>query len=294
MKELSGIAVVYKEKGYTSHDVVSVMRKILGTPKIGHTGTLDPNAEGVLPICVGKSTKVADMLTLSDKEYVASCRLGIETDTYDIWGSVVSEKTVDVTRERLEKVISGYIGEIMQTPPMYSALKVDGRKLCDLARRGIEVERSPRKIVIYECELLSFDGNEFEIRVKCSKGTYIRSLCHDIGASLGCGACMTALVRTKSSFFSAEQALTLDQIKSEVEKRGATSVLTSPDCVFYNLAQMRVTETVKKRLLNGALSLVDTPVGRYRAYDAQGEFVGIAEVFEGNKGNVVKIIKAFC
>jgi len=292
MDELNGIVVVNKTKGYTSHDVVSVLRKILGTRKIGHTGTLDPNAEGVLPVCVGKSTKACDMLTFSDKEYIAEVKLGITTDTYDIWGNVTSEKPVDVSEECLREVIAGFVGDIEQIPPMYSAIKQNGKKLYELARQGIEVELKPRPVSIYECELLKFEGDTFSIRVSCSKGTYIRSLCHDIGKMLGCGACMSALIRTKSSVFSIEEAMTLDEIRKRVEENGASSIPGCVDRVFMTYPSLKVNSVVKQRLLNGAYSRVSNELGTYRVYDDDG-FVGVAEVIVGQKGNVIKIIKAF-
>ena len=293
MSELNGIVVVNKEKGYTSHDVVNVIRRILGTRKVGHTGTLDPNATGVLPVCVGKSTRVSDMLMFSDKEYIAKVKLGITTDTYDAWGSVLSENEVNVSESELKSAISSFTGEIMQLPPMYSAIKQNGKKLYELARSGIEVERKERKITIYECKLISFENDTFKIRVKCSKGTYIRSLCHDIGQYLGCGACMTELVRTKASVFDIENSMTLSKIEEKVLKDGKNSVLQPPDTVFTEYEKLNVTEVVTNRLLNGALSRVDNAVGTYRAYAPDGRFVGIAEVFQGEKGNVIKIVKAF-
>jgi len=293
MEDLNGIVVVNKEKGYTSHDVVNVIRKILGTRKVGHTGTLDPNAEGVLPICVGRSTKACDMLTFSDKEYIAKVKLGITTDTYDIWGSVTDTKEVNVSKSELENAIEHFVGDIEQLPPMYSAIKQNGKKLYELAREGIEVDRKKRKITVYECELMDFNGDTFKIRVRCSKGTYIRSICHDIGQCLGCGACMTSLVRTKSSVFDIENSLRLDEIKAAVEKGGKTSVLSCVDKVFMSYPKTVVTDKVKQRLKNGAFSLVDTDLGTYRAYDKDGTFIGVAEVFKGEKGNVLKIIKAF-
>ena len=293
MSELNGIVVVNKEKGYTSHDVVNVIRRILGTRKVGHTGTLDPNATGVLPVCVGKSTRVSDMLMFSDKEYVATVKLGITTDTYDVWGSVLSENKVNVSESELKSAILSFTGEIMQLPPMYSAIKQNGKKLYELARSGIEVERKERKITIYECELISFENDTFKIRVKCSKGTYIRSLCHDIGQYLGCGACMTELVRTKASVFDIENSMTLSKIEEKVLKDGKNSVLQPPDTVFTEYEKLNVTEVVGSRLLNGALSRVDNAVGTYRAYAPDGRFIGIAEVFQGEKGNVIKIVKAF-
>ena len=295
MKELNGILVVYKEKGYTSHDVVNIVRRLLGTRKVGHTGTLDPNAEGVLPVCVGKSTRLADMLTFSDKEYVARIKLGITTDTYDIWGKTLSESPVNVSRDEITAAVNHFTGEIMQIPPMYSALKINGKKLCDLARKGIEVERKPRSVTIYKSEILEINDDEFKLRVRCSKGTYIRSLCSDIGEYLGCGAAMTELLRTKSSVFGIDDALTVDEIKSKAEALGAESVLKQPDCVFMNYGQITVTDEVKARLLNGAVSaIVEQTVGRYRVYDRNGEFIGISEVFMSEKGNYcIKIIKAF-
>jgi len=293
MADLNGIVVVNKAMDYTSHDVVNVVRKILGTRKVGHTGTLDPNATGVLPVCVGKSTKACDMLTFSDKEYIAEVKLGITTDTYDIWGSVQREREVNVSPDSLKEAIEHFTGEIEQLPPMYSAIKQNGKKLYELAREGIEVERKKRKITIYECELLSFEGDTFKIRVHCSKGTYIRSLCYDIGEYLGCGATMTALTRTKSSVFSIEDSLTLEELKEKAESFGAESVLSGVDRVFKEYPEFRVTDAVKARLLNGALSRVSAKEGTYRAYDFEGNFVGVTEVFKGEKGNVIKIVKAF-
>ena len=293
MSELNGIVVINKEKGYTSHDVVNVVRRTLGTRKVGHTGTLDPNATGVLPVCVGRSTKACDMLTFSDKEYNAEVKLGFTTDTYDVWGTVLETRDVNVTMESLKDAIEHFTGEIEQLPPMYSAIKQNGKKLYELAREGIEVERKKRRITIYECELLHFEGDTFKIRVYCSKGTYIRSLCYDMGEYLGCGATMTGLVRTKSSVFDIENALTLDELKEKVENAGPESVLSCVDKVFSEYPELKVTEIVKGRLLSGALSRVTAKEGTYRAYAPNGEFVGVTEVFKGDKGNVLKIIKSF-
>jgi len=229
----------------------------------------------------------------SDKEYIAEVKLGITTDTYDIWGNVTCEKEVNITEDMLKTAVNKFTGEIMQLPPMYSAIKQNGKKLYELARSGIEVERKERKITIYECEILSFDEDTFSIRVKCSKGTYIRSLCHDIGQFLGCGACMTSLVRTASSVFKIENALTLSEIEEKVKINGPSSVLAPPDTVFECYDRITVTDIVKERLLNGALSRVNENVGTYRAYAPDGSFVGVAEVFNGEKGNVIKIVKSF-
>ena len=192
----NGIINVYKEKGYTSFDVVARMRGICGQKKIGHTGTLDPDAEGVLPVCLGKATKVCDMLTDSDKVYRAVMQLGIETDTQDLTGTVLSACEVPVlTETEIRDVIRTFQGEIMQVPPMYSALKVNGKKLCDLARAGVTVERKARPVTIYEIRIERVELPEIELTVSCSKGTYIRTLCHDIGQKFGCGAAMKSLLR---------------------------------------------------------------------------------------------------
>lgn len=294
LHELNGIVTVNKEKGYTSHDVVNIIRKTLGTRKVGHTGTLDPNAEGVLPICVGRSTKVSDMLMNSDKAYVAEVRLGITTDTYDIWGTMIDEKAVDVSPERLKNAVLEFCGEIMQLPPMYSAVKINGKKLYELARKGVEVERKPRKVTVYKADISDFDGTNFTLAVECSKGTYIRSLCHDIGEKLGCGATMTKLVRTRSSVFDIKDALTLEEIKSIAEKHGADAVLKSVDSVFADYGRINVTDIVRTRLLNGAVSRSNEKTGVYRVYDEKNEFVGIAEVFASEKGNAIKSVKTFC
>ena len=187
---INGIVNVYKEKGYTSFDVVAKLRGILKTRKIGHTGTLDPDAEGVLPVCLGKATKVCDLLTDKNKEYEAVMLLGKVTDTQDITGTVLREAPVAVTEDEVREAVMGFVGDYMQIPPMYSALKVNGKKLCDLARQGVTVERAPRLVQILSTEILSVDLPRVHMRVECSKGTYIRTLCQDIGEKLGCGACM--------------------------------------------------------------------------------------------------------
>ena len=193
---INGIINVYKERGYTSHDVVAKLRGILKQKKIGHTGTLDPEAQGVLPVCLGKGTKVCELLTDKQKEYRAVMRLGIETDTQDMTGTVLREAKVDCSEDEIRSCVEGFVGVQEQIPPMYSALKVNGKKLYELARQGIEVERKSRRITIEKITIERIDLPEVVMTVKCSKGTYIRTLCHDIGQSLGCGGCMSDLVRT--------------------------------------------------------------------------------------------------
>ena len=193
----SGIINVYKEAGYTSFDVVAKMRGILGIKKIGHTGTLDPDATGVLPVCIGKATKVCDLLTDKDKTYEAVMRLGVVTDTQDMTGQVLEEHAVTVTEDAVRRAVGQFVGQIEQVPPMYSALKVGGQKLCNLARKGIEVERKPRPVTIYEIRIKNIALPLVTMEVHCSKGTYIRTLCQDIGQALGCGGCMESLVFAK-------------------------------------------------------------------------------------------------
>lgn len=213
---MDGIINVYKEAGFTSHDVVAKLRGILKQKKIGHTGTLDPAATGVLPVCCGKATKVCELLTDKDKSYRAVCRLGVETDTQDMTGTVLKEyDTAGIDEHQIRECISKFVGEIQQIPPMYSALKVNGRKLYELAREGKVIERKPRKIVISQIDLIETDleNKTFTMDVTCSKGTYIRTLCHDIGKELGIGAAMENLVRTRVSVFDVEDALTLSDIE---------------------------------------------------------------------------------
>ena len=211
---MDGIINVRKEKGFTSFDVVAKLRGILKMKKIGHTGTLDPDAEGVLPVCIGKATRVCDLLTDKDKVYEAVMLLGKETDTQDMTGTILKESEVNLSIEEVKQCIESFVGEYAQIPPMYSALKVNGKKLCDLAREGVEVERKARKVQILDIAILSIDLPRVTMRVHCSKGTYIRTLCHDIGEKLGCGACMEYLVRTRVSDFQIEDAKTLQEIET--------------------------------------------------------------------------------
>ncbi|MBO6283951.1 MAG: tRNA pseudouridine(55) synthase TruB, partial [Pseudobutyrivibrio sp.] len=213
----SGIINVYKEAGYTSFDVVARLRGILKIKKIGHTGTLDPDATGVLPVCVGKATKLCDMLTDKDKVYECVMMLGVETDTYDLSGRILERKSVNSTEEEIVGAINSFVGDIMQVPPMYSALKVNGKKLYELAREGIEVERKARPVTIFSIDILNISLPEVSIRIHCSKGTYIRSLCHDVGQKLGCGCAMKSLVRTRVSMFDISDARTLDEIERIVK-----------------------------------------------------------------------------
>ena len=286
---LNGIIIVNKEKGFTSHDVVNVMRKILKTRKVGHTGTLDPEATGVLPICFGNATKVADMITLSDKEYIAELKLGVVTDTQDIWGNVIEEKDVNVNKSDFEIAIKSFIGNIKQIPPMYSAIKIDGKKLYEYAREGKEIERKERDVTVYDIEILKIDNTNASIKVKCSKGLYIRTLCHDIGQKLGFAACMTSLKRTKSSVFTLENAYTLDELKEmDIEK-----VIMPTEDVFMDLPLFRANDEIEKRLINGAVSSVKLKEGMYRVQNLKGKFFCIGKVYFYNGRNVIKSDKLF-
>lgn len=215
---MDGIIAVRKEKGYTSHDVVAKLRGILHMKKIGHTGTLDPDAEGVLPVVLGKATKLAEFLTDKDKTYEAVLHLGLETDTQDMTGRVLKKLPVSVTEEQVRAAVSSFLGEQQQIPPMYSALKVNGRKLYEIAREGKTVERKPRTVFFHSIEIQDMELPLVKISVTCSRGTYIRTLCHDIGKKLGCGACMEELVRTRSGQFRLEDSLTLEEIREHQEQ----------------------------------------------------------------------------
>ncbi len=304
---MNGIINVYKEKGFTSHDVVAKLRGILHMKKIGHTGTLDPDAVGVLPVCVGKATKVCDLLMDKDKTYLAEVKLGVTTDTLDLSGEVLSEREVSVTEEELQHIIPEFTGTIMQIPPMYSAIKVNGKRLYELARKGQEVERKPRPVTIHSLILRSVNltEGEFSIEVNCSKGTYIRTLCADIGERLGCGAAMKSLVRTKVGQFYLEDALKLSEIEEQVKKQGGIVWMKPVDSVFSQYARLEVQQSGMKMLENGnKLKLsqgtvysaegeifVPKPDMYVRAYGAEGDFYAIYQY--DAKEKMFHIVKMF-
>ena len=248
----NGIINVYKEKGYTSLDVVARMRGICGQKKIGHTGTLDPDAEGVLPVCLGKATKVCDMLTDSDKVYRAVLQLGVETDTQDLTGTVLKTgETSGLTEAEVREVVLGFQGEILQVPPMYSALKVNGKKLCDLARAGVTVERKARPVTIYEIQIERIELPEIEMNVSCSKGTYIRTLCHDIGQKLGCGAAMKSLVRLQAAGYRLADAYKLEELQKFKEAGMLKEAITPIEHVFEIYPVLTVKPEFDVMLKNG-------------------------------------------
>ena len=286
---VNGIVNVYKEKGFTSFDVVAKMRGIFHQKKIGHTGTLDPDAEGVLPVCLGKATRVCDLLTDKDKVYEAVLLLGQATDTQDVTGAVIHQADVDKSEAEIRKVMEQFVGEQEQVPPMYSALKVNGQKLCDLARKGIEVERKSRKITVFSIDILKVNLPEVTIRVHCSKGTYIRTLCNDIGEALGCYGCMKSLLRTKVDQFTLDQALTLGEIEQLVQSEQLDFV-ASVDSVFLKYPKGIAKETSQKLLYNGnriPAQMVDLmkeqesgecledEEAKIRMYDWNNRFIGI-------------------
>lgn len=254
-----GVINIYKEKGFTSFDVVAKLRGILKQKKIGHTGTLDPDAEGVLVVCLGKATKLCDILTDKNKSYEAVFRLGITTDTEDSSGTVLSQKDVCVTEEQVKDVIQSFVGEYQQIPPMYSAIKVNGRKLYELARQGIEIERKPRPVMIHDIEILSIQLPVVKIAVNCSKGTYIRSLCRDIGEQLGCGAVLEHLLRTSVNaqetgfVFTTQDALRLLDVESLVSQGMLDSHIISIDRLFPRYPKYTVNKNGNARLMNGNL-----------------------------------------
>lgn len=286
---MNGIINVYKEAGFTSFDVVAKLRGVLKQKKIGHTGTLDPDATGVLPICLGTATKVCDLLTDRSKEYIATMLLGVETDTYDCSGTVVNKKPVEVNEERISEILHGFVGESMQIPPMYSALKVNGKKLYEYAREGIKIERKPRKIQIYDLEILHIHLPEVEFRVHCSKGTYIRSICYDAGRIAQCGACMKKLIRTRVDNFMLEDAYTLNEIEELVKSGDVNTIVKPVDSVFSQYPKAVVMDEYSKVLYNGNrlkkqwVCQEMTPPQKVRIYDESGAFIGIYRYEESRK-----------
>lgn len=280
---INGIIIVNKETGFTSHDVVAKLRGICGQKKIGHTGTLDPAATGVLPVCLGSGTKLCDMLTDRDKEYVAELLLGVETDTQDTMGSVLRESPVTVTEEEVSRACLSFLGDYDQIPPMYSALKVDGKKLYELARAGKEVERKARRVRILELEILEMRLPVVKLRVVCSKGTYIRTLCSDIGQKLGCGGAMQSLQRTKVGRFRLEDALTLGELQQLKDSGELERVVQPVDSLFEETPALHVTAEAARLLENGnelfpaqfAETVTPEPERWVRVYRPDGRFAGI-------------------
>lgn len=291
---INGIINIYKEKGYTSHDVVARMRGIFKIKRIGHTGTLDPDAEGVLPVCIGKATKLVDLIVDKDKTYEAVLKLGLVTDTQDMTGNVISRSCVDVDIYKVKQVADSFIGGYDQIPPMYSAIKVNGKKLYELARQGKEIERKPRRIIIHDIRIMDYNPIEHELRlsVDCGKGTYIRTLLHDIGGKLGCGGTMKSLLRTKVGNFDISKSLTLDQVEDYVQKGTIKEHIVLVDDMFPSYPKIIVDNRYNKLIYNGnhfydkhvanqevfidkLLKEAKDKKVSVRVYDFQGVFVGI-------------------
>lgn len=281
---IHGIINVYKEAGYTSFDVVAKLRGILKQKKIGHTGTLDPAAEGVLPVCLGNGTKLCELLTDKTKEYEARLLLGKTTDTQDTTGIVLAERPADCTEEEVRAAVMGFVGGYEQVPPMYSALKVDGKRLYELAREGKTIERKGRRVEIYEITICSMELPRVVLRVTCGKGTYIRTLCQDIGNRLGCGGCMEHLLRTRSGSYGIDDAMTLRQIEEARDQDRLGEVIKPLESAF-DYPRLAVRPEGKKKIDNGnpmgAELFLDTgqsaplPGQRYWVYDTQGELAAI-------------------
>ncbi|MBO4375393.1 MAG: tRNA pseudouridine(55) synthase TruB [Lachnospiraceae bacterium] len=277
----NGVLPVYKEEGFTSNDVVAKLRGILHMKKIGHTGTLDPAATGVLPVCLGKATKIISLLEDTDKTYECKCRLGVLTDTEDMTGNVVATgSTEGITQDDIIKNLMSFKGRYMQIPPMYSAKKVNGKKLYELAREGIEIERKPCEVYIRQISADSFDprNDVFTFTAECSKGTYIRSLCRDIGEKLGCRASMQSLKRTKACGISLQETLSLSQIEELARSGEIKEKIISIDEMFPAYEKIKADRYSEKKVRNGNVIHLDVPDGKYRIYLEDGTFAAIYAV----------------
>ena len=283
---MNGIVIVDKPQGWTSQDVTARLRRVFNTRRIGHGGTLDPMATGVLPVFVGRATRGVEFFEHAEKAYETVLRLGLTTDTEDTSGTVLTQQEAQICREEFLEVLSRFQGEIQQIPPMYSALKVNGQKLCDLARKGKEVERKPRLITIHELECLEFSGDTARLRVKCSKGTYIRTLCKDIGAALGCGGCMAELRRIRAGEYTIDEAVPLEEL---LEADDSGRYLRPVDSMFRNFPEVKLSPKQELRCRNGNSFTLNVPDGTYRAYSQHGEFLMLAKAEDG----VMSTIKSF-
>ena len=283
---MNGIVIIDKPADWTSQDVTAKLRGVFQTRRIGHGGTLDPMATGVLPVFVGRATRGVEFFEHADKVYETTLRLGITTDTEDITGSILEEKPVCVTEEQVLTVLEQFKGEIQQIPPMYSAIKINGQKLVDLARKGKEVERKSRTITIFSLDFLGMDGSDIRLRVHCSKGTYIRTLCKDIGAALGCGGCMATLRRTAAGSYTEAEAIPLSGL---VDCENPAQYLRDVDTRFTQHPAVTLPEKQALRTRNGNSFSIDLSDGTYRAYDQNGEFLMLAKVESG----IMSTIKSF-
>lgn len=285
MANLNGIICINKPQDFTSFDVVAKMRGITQTRKAGHAGTLDPMATGVLPIFFGNATKACDIMPDDTKCYVADFQIGIQTDTYDIWGKIMSEQQTAVTAAQIEDKLNLFRGEISQIPPMYSAVQVNGQRLYDIARQGLTVERKARTVTVDRLQLLSFDEQKQcgKLEVSCSKGTYIRSICHDLGQELGCGATMTGLVRTRAGVFTLEDCITLEQAQQCADKQDFSDVLLDTEKIFDGLPKIKLNEIQSRKFINGMRldlnRVYHTKTNGFHAvFDYKKRFMGLASL----------------
>ena len=289
----NGIIIIDKPAGWTSMDVCAKLRGMFREKRVGHAGTLDPMATGVLPVFIGRATRAVEFAADSDKEYIAGLKLGVVTNTQDTTGEVLEERPVDVSGERLRRVLERFTGDIEQVPPMYSAIKVNGKKLYELARKGKEVERKPRPVTIHALELEGWPdaGEDFTLRVVCSKGTYVRTLCHDVGQALGCGGCMSSLRRVKAAGFTLADSVTLEAVQAAVDRGEGKSLLLPVDALFAGLPVLVLkTTAAEKKIRNGAaLTACALPDGDYRVYGADRAFLALGRV----GGGTLTTIKSF-
>ena len=286
---MNGILLIDKPSGWTSSDVVAKLRGVLHERRIGHSGTLDPMATGLLVVFVGRATRAVEFAEAHEKQYLSGLRLGLVTDTQDVTGTPIGGEKQDVSQTALEAVLDRFRGEISQIPPMYSAVKVGGRKLYEIARRGGEVERRPRRVTISELQLQGREGEDWSLSVTCSKGTYIRTLCHDIGAALGCGGCMSSLRRMRAGAFTLETAHTLEEVQRAADQGEAEALLLPTDSLFAEYPPLSLGTGDERRVRNGSSVPVAGQEGTYRVYNHQGEFLALAFVSKDE----LKTIKSF-
>ena len=286
---MNGILLIDKPTDWTSNDVVAKLKGMLRERRIGHSGTLDPMATGLLVVFVGRATRAVEFAEAHDKRYIAGLRLGMVTDTQDVTGNVLESHPVDISEKELAAALSKFVGEIDQIPPMYSAIKVKGQKLYDIARKGGEVERKARHICISGLDLISRSGNDCQLDVSCSKGTYIRTLCHDIGVELGCGGCMSALRRVRAGAFDVRDAHTLDEVQAAVNEGRGEDLLLPVDTLFGEYERYTADTEQEKKIRVGAAVPADIPDGEYRVYSSDGDFLMLGRA----EGGQLKTIKSF-
>ena len=305
-EKMDGIIIVYKPRGYTSHDAVARMKRFCNTRRIGHAGTLDPMAEGVLPVLVGKACAAQEYLQDHDKSYLAGMRFGTVTDTGDMTGNIISQKEVVLDTETVNEAAKAFIGNIKQVPPMYSAIKIGGKRLYDLAREGVTVERKARDINIYSIEIAEkLNDTDFLVRVFCSKGTYIRTLCEDIGEKLGCGGTLFSLCRETCGDFSLSDAVSIEELEKIYEEKGSEGIgnlLFSPEKVFLNCKKIKLSAFYSRLCKNGCeIYLKKAGIKesfqkdeKIRLYDSDGNFFAIGKVADFPNGEAVKATVRFC